>query len=104
MTTELAITFEQMDVLAEDGFEIFVLNIEERDDLPPFYIDVAGRRFAYASTTFPVKGHGATLPPYVRAEEAAGHIVLLAVRGDRYMAYVYDPEAATDGDDETDKQ
>lgn len=102
MTTELAATFDQMDVLAEDGFEVFVLNIEEREELPPFYIDVHGRRFAFTSTTFPVKGHGATLPPFVRAEEAAGHIVLLAVRGDRYMAYVHDPAAPADdeGDEE----
>lgn len=99
MTTELAVTFEQLDVLVEDGYELFVLNLQESEDLPPYYVDVAGRRFAYSSATFPVKGHGATLPPFVRAEEAAGHLVILVVRGDRYMAYVHDPNATDDGDE-----
>ncbi len=96
MTTELALTFDDMTVLAEDDFEVFVYNMLELSDVPPFYIDVAGRRFAYASKTFPVKGHGATLPPYIREEEAAGHLVLLGERNGRYMAYVHDPEAVYD--------
>lgn len=100
MTTELAVTFDDMTVLAEEGIEVFVLDMGELPDLPPYYVDVAGRRFAYASTTFPVKGHGATLPPFVRAQEAAGHLVVLGERGGRYMAYVHDPEAAQDDEDE----
>ena len=99
MPTALAVTFEQMGVLAEGGLEFFVLDMGALADVPPFYIDVAGRRFAYASATFPVKGHSATLPPFVRAEEAAGHLVLLGERDGRYLAYVHDPNATTDDED-----
>ena len=99
-TTELAITFDDMTVLAEEDYEVFVFDMLELPDVPPYYLDVAGRRFAYASRTFPVKGHGASMPPFIRDEEAAGHIVLLGERGGRYMAYVHDPEAVYDDEDE----
>ncbi len=99
MPIELAVTFEELSVLAEGGIEVFVLNMSALRDVPPFYIDVAGRRFAYTATTFPVKGHGATLPPFVRAEEAAGHLVMLGERSGRYLAYVYDPAAVYDDED-----
>jgi hypothetical protein len=100
MTTELVVTFDEMSVLTEDGIELFVLDMGDLADVPPFYIDVAGRRFSYASATFPVKGHGATLPPFVRAEEAAGHLLLLGERGGRYLAYVHDPDTVVDDEDE----
>jgi hypothetical protein len=100
MPTELAVGFDDMTVLSEDDLELFVLNLDEDPDLPPFYVDVAGRRFAYSSTTFPVKGHSATMPPFVREQEAAGNLVLLVERNNRYMAYVYDPNAVYDDEDE----
>jgi hypothetical protein len=92
-----------MTVLSEDDLELFVLNLEDDPDLPPFYVDVAGRRFAYSSATFPVKGHGATMPPFVRDQEAAGNLVLLVERSGRYMAYVYDPNAVYDDEDDAEQ-
>ena len=53
MPTEVAVTFDDMAVLSEGGIEVFILDMDEYPDLPPFYIDVAGRRFAYSSVTFP---------------------------------------------------
>ena len=99
MTTEIAITFDDMTVLAEDDFEVFVFNMLELPDVPPFYLEVAGRRFSYSSRTFPVKGHRASMPPFIREEEAAGHIVLLGERNGRYMAYVHDPNAPADDEE-----
>jgi hypothetical protein len=100
MPTELAVGFDDLTVLSEDALELFVLNLDDDPDLPPFYVDVAGRRFAYSSNTFPVKGHGATLPPFVEEQEAAGNLVILVERNDRYMAYVYDPNAVYDEEEE----
>ncbi len=104
MTTELAVGFDDMTVLSEDDIELFVLNLEEDPDLPPFYVDVAGRRFAYSSSTFPVKGHGATLPPFIREQEAAGNLVILVERSGRYMAYVHDPNAVYDDEEDGDEE
>ena len=103
MPTELAATFNDMTVLSEDGLDVFLLNLDQYEDAPPYYLDVAGRRFAYSSTTFPVKGQGAQMPGFIREQEAAGNLVLLGERKGRYLAYIHDPNAETDdegGDEE----
>jgi hypothetical protein len=100
MPTEIAVGFDDMTVLSEDDLELFILNLDEDPELPPFYVDVAGRRFAYSSTTFPVKGHGATMPPFVREQERAGNLVILVERNGRYMAYVHDPNAVYDDEED----
>lgn len=98
MPTELAVTFDEMTVLTEEGVDVFVLNLDAEEDVPPFYIDVAGRRFAYTGATFLVKGHSALLPRFLREEEAAGRIVILGERDERYYAYVHDAAAPADED------
>ncbi len=99
MPTEMAIGFDDMTVLSEGGVDVFLLNMEEMDDIPPYYIDVAGRRFSYSSVTFPTKGHSAQLPRFIEEQEAAGNLVVLGERRNRYIAYVYDPNAVTEDDD-----
>lgn len=100
MPTELAVTFDDMTVLSEGGVDVFLLNMEEMEDVPPYYIDVAGRRFSYSLNTFPTKGHGAMLPRFVAEQEAAGNTVILGERQERYIAYVYDPTAVAEDEDE----
>ena len=100
MTTEVAVGFDDMTVLSEGGVDVFLLNMEELDDVPPYYIDVAGRRFAYSSITFPTKGHSAQLPDFLREQEAEGKLVVMGERGGRYLAYVHDPAAALEEDEE----
>lgn len=100
MPTELAVTFDDMTVLSEGGVDVFLLNMEEMDDVPPYYIDVSGRRFSYSSTTFPTKGHGAMMPRFVAEQEAAGNLVVLGERQERYIAYVHDPSAISDDEEE----
>ncbi len=99
MSTELAVGFEDLGVLTEDGIEVFILNMNESPDVPPYYVDVAGRRFAYANQSFLIKGHSATLPAFVREHEAERRLVILVERHNRYMAYVHDPDAPTDDDE-----
>lgn len=100
MTTELAVGFDDMTVLSDGGVDVFLLNMEEFEDVPPYYIEVAGRRFSYSSMTFPTKGHGATLPKFVREQEDAGNLVVLGERGGRYIAYVHDPNVIAEEDEE----
>jgi hypothetical protein len=96
MPTEIAAGFNDMTVLTEEGVDVFILDLNELDDVPPYYIDVAGRRFAYSATTFPVKGQSALLPKFVRATEAEGKLVIMVERQGRYLAYIHDPNAETE--------
>ena len=96
--TEVAVTFDDMTVLSEDGVDLFVLNWNEFVEPPPFYVDVAGRRFVYSSQTMLVAGRGALLSDFVREQEAEGVTVLLVERDDRFMLYLHDP--ATGAEDE----
>jgi hypothetical protein len=99
MPTDLAIGFDDMTVLSEGGVDVFLLDWVQADDVPPYYIEVAGRRFAYTAVTFLTKGHSAQLPDYVRAQEADGNLVLFVEREGRYLAYVHDPDAPVEDDE-----
>ncbi len=98
--TDRAVEFEDLFVLSTDGVDIFVLNLNEDDAPPPFYVDVGDRRFSFTSTTYLVKGHGAQLPEFVTAEEAEGRLVLLVERDERYLVYSHDPNAPDEDDEE----
>ena len=107
MTTEMteppAVGFDDLDVLSTEGVDVFVLDLSEQPDVPPYYVTVAGRRFAFTATTFLVQGHGANLPEYVQEQEAAGNLVLFVQRGERYYAYLHDPNAIEE-DEEGDEE
>lgn len=96
--TEVAVTFDDMTVLSEGDVDVFVLNWNDTDEPPPYWVDVAGRRFGFTSTTFLVVGHRALLSDYVREQEAAGRLVLLVERFNRFLAYVHDPAAQAEED------
>jgi hypothetical protein len=100
MPTELAVGFDDMTVLSEGGVDVFVLNLDADEDVPPYYLDIAGRRFAFSAVTFLVKGHSAQLSRFVREHEAEGRLVVLGERKERYFAYVHDPSAEADEDEE----
>lgn len=99
MPTEIAVGFDDMTVLSEGGVDVFLLNMDDLEDVPPYYIEVGGRRFSYSSSTFPTKGHGAQLPRFISEQEAAGNLVVLGERQDRYIAYVHDPNAVAEDDE-----
>ena len=100
--SELAVTFDEMTVLSEGGADVFVLNLNDREDVPPYYVTVNGQRFSFTGDTFLVQGHSAVMPDWVREHEAAGRLVLLAERDDRYIRYVHDPHALEDDEDDED--
>jgi len=91
--TSVTLTFQDFYVLAAEDVDAFVVNWNERPTAAPFYVEVDGKRFAYAGLTFLVRGHGAELPRWVKDEEEAGRLVLFVEREERLLAYVYDPAA-----------
>jgi hypothetical protein len=97
----LSAGYDDFDLLETGDVDVFVIDLNELDDEPPFYILADGRRFALQRDTYQVRGHGAQMPAWIREQEAAGRLVLLAERNERFLVYVYDPSAAEDeGDDE----
>ncbi len=101
--SELAVTFDEMTVLSEGGTDVFVVNLNDREQPPPYYVSVSGRRFSFTGDTFLIQGHSALLPDWVREHEAEGHIVLLCERDDRYMRYVHDPNEIEDEEEEAEE-
>lgn len=98
--SSLAVSFDDMTVLSEDGIDVFVLNLNEGPEPPPYYVDVDGRRFHFSGETFLVFGHSAVLPRYVREHEEQDELVLVVERDGRYMPYLFDPHEDDDEDDE----
>ena len=94
--SELEVGFDDLTVLSEGGADVFVLNLNGAD-APPYYLSVAGRRFAFTGETFLIHGHSAGLAGWVREQDERGALPLLAERGDRYLRYVHEPPA-DDGD------
>ena len=96
----MIVTYDQFELLATGDVDTFVLDLNELPTPPPYFIVVDGRRFALHRETFLVRGHGATLPQWLREQEAEGRLALLAERDPRYLVYVHDPNAVDeDGDD-----
>ena len=93
---EVEVGFEDGAVISEDGVDVFVFNWTLPPEPPPYYVRVAGRRFAYSGETLLVKGHGAWLSRLVREHEAEGRLVMLVERDDRYLIYLHDPNAIED--------
>lgn len=98
--TEVEVSFDDMTVLSEGGVDLFVLNWNEFVEAPPFYVDVAGRRFVYSAQTMLVAGRGPLLSDFVREQEAEGVTVLLVERDGRFMLYLHDPATEAESEDE----
>ena len=102
--SELAVTFDDMTVLSEGGADVFVVNLNNREEAPPYYVTVNGRRFSFTGDTFLIQGHSAVMPAWVREHEAEGRLVLLGERDDRYVRYVHDPHEIEDVEEETEEE
>ena len=98
--TEREVTLDDMDVLSEGGVDVFHLNLVEDPGVPPYYLNVDGRRFSFTGRTFLIQGHGAVMPQELTEEMDAGRLPIIVERLDRYYLYLHDPaaEAGDDGD------
>ena len=101
--SELAVTFDEMTVLSEGGADVFVVNLNDREEAPPYYVTVNGRRFSFTGETFLIHGHSAIMPDWVHEHEAEGRLVLLGERDDRYVRYVHDPREIEDEQEEAEE-
>ena len=98
--SEVDVTFDDMTVLTEGGADVFVVNLNDSDEPPPYYVAVSGRRFRFEGATFLIQGHSALMPEWVREHAAEGRLVLLGERDDRYLRYVHDPAEEMEDDEE----
>ena len=94
--TDIVVTFDDMTVLSEDGVDVFLLGWDEYENPPPYFVEVADRRFSFTSQTFLIRGHSAELPRFVREQDAEGRTTLLVERDGRYLIYLYDPSEGLD--------
>ena len=92
--------FDDLDLLTDEGLEVFVLPLNERAAPPPYYVTAAGRRFHYGGETFLVQGRGAELPRFLAERDEEGVLVLLVERADRYLVYLHDPAEPDEDEDE----
>ncbi len=92
--------FDDLDLLTDEGVEVFVLPLNERAGPPPYYLTAAGQRFHYGGETFLVQGRGAELPRFLAERDEEGLLVLLVERFGRYLAYLHDPAEDAEGADE----
>lgn len=97
--TTVELTMDDLYVLTADDVDAFAVNWNEQPAPPPFYVVVDGRKFALTGQTYLVRGFGAELPDWVKAEDAAGHLVLFVERDGRLLAYSFDPDAESDEDE-----
>lgn len=91
--TEREYTLDEMTVLSEDGVDVFHLNLVEDPGLPPYYLSVDGRRFAFSGRTYLIQGHGAVMPRELTAEMDEGRLPIIVEREDRYYLYLHDAAA-----------
>jgi hypothetical protein len=54
--------------------------------IPTVQIRVDGRDYQY-ERSYPIKGHSAVMPPYIKEQAAAGKKPLLIERPDRFYVY-----------------
>ena len=78
---------DQLEPLPIDGLIVprIRLTLEER---PPFHLVRVGNQTYEYQKSYPIKGHGATLPRFVREQMGAGRKPLLIERPTRYLVYL----------------
>lgn len=96
----MVVTYDDLELLETEDVDSFVLNLNDLPTAPPYFVEVDGRRFSLLRETFLVRGHGATMPRWIREQEAEGRLVLLAERNERYLVYLWDPNADSDDEDD----
>ena len=98
--SEVEVGFDELTVLSEDEADVFVLNLNDDEEPPPYYVTVDGRQFHFTGETFLIFGHSAVMSDWIREQEEQGLLVLLGERDGRYLRYVHDPQAALEEADE----
>ena len=75
----------QLDTLALDGMEVPRIRLHGP---PPYTEAMLGDTEYRYEKSFPVKGHGAELPNFIREQMAAGKTPLILERETRFYVYL----------------
>ena len=78
---------DQLEPLAVDGLEIPRIRLTLGEPTPYHQVKVGDQAYQYEKS-YPIKGHSATLPKYVREALGAGRKPLLIERPTRYLIYL----------------
>lgn len=86
--------FDDVDLepLSAEGLTLPLLRLNDID-LPATLITVGGDNYQY-DRSYPIKGYGAVMPPYVAAQIAAGRKPLVVERLSRFYLYFAAPATA----------
>ncbi len=85
-TNVLQIREADLGHLEVDDMRLLYVDLYDLDFVPT-RIMVGEREFTY-QRSFPVRGHGAIMPPYVRSLIDEGRVPLIVERNERYYVYV----------------
>jgi hypothetical protein len=77
----------QLEPLPIDGIEVPRIRLTLGEPTPFHQVKVGGQAYQYEKS-YPIKGHGATLPRFVREQTSAGRQTLLIERPTRYLVYL----------------
>jgi hypothetical protein len=77
----------QLDPLPIDGIEVPRIRLTLGEPTPYHQVKVGDQAYQYEKS-YPIKGHGATLPRFVREQMGAGRKTLLIERPTRYLVYL----------------
>lgn len=83
----------RMEVYSIEGVYVPVIKQTIEPSPPKVEIVVEGQTYKY-DRSYPIKGHSAMLPPYLRAQMSAGKAPLLIERPDRFYVYFAEAPAA----------
>jgi hypothetical protein len=86
-TTVLQIREADLGRLEVDNMRLLYADLYDLDFVPT-RIQVGDREFVY-QRSFPVRGHGAIMPPYIRSLIDEGRVPLVVERNERYYVYVH---------------
>ena len=77
----------QLDPLPLDGLLVPRVRLTTGEPVPHSQVRLGGQEYRY-ERSYPVKGHSASLPRYVREQLAAGKKPLVIERPERYLVYL----------------
>lgn len=78
---------DQLDPLAVDGLMVPRVRLTLGEPVPFHQVKVGEKAYEYEKS-YPIKGHSATLPKFVKEQLAAGRETLIIERETRYLVYL----------------
>lgn len=78
---------DQLEPLPIDGLEIPRIRLTLGEPTPYHQVKVGDQAYEYAKS-YPIKGHSATLPRFVREQLSAGRKALVIERPTRFLVYL----------------